>query len=88
MKKGRSETEIVEILREADSKTGTLAEFCRNKGISEATYYQWRKKYRGMDTDAIKQLKQVEKENARLKKLLAERDLDVSILKEALEKKI
>lgn len=65
----------------------TVAEACRAPGISEWSFYRWRKKYGGMEKSDAKQLKDLEKENARLKKLLAEKELDNDILKEALKTK-
>ena len=60
-----------------------VPEVCRQLGVSEQTYYRWRTKYGGMDPLMAKQMKELEKENARLKKLLAEAELDKAILKEA-----
>ncbi len=56
---------------------------CKQLGISEQTYYRWRQKYGGMDPQMAKQLKELEKENTRLKKLVADQALDIQILKEA-----
>jgi len=64
-----------------------MVEACRALGISEWTFYRWPKQYGGMDKAEAKQLKELEKENARLKKLLAEKELDLDILKEALKTK-
>lgn len=65
------------------AKGATAVEVCRKLGISEQTYYRWRKEYGGLRTDQARRLKELERENARLKKLLAESLIDNSILKEA-----
>ena len=65
----------------------TVAEACRTLSISEWSFYRWRQKYGGMEKRDAKQLKELEKENARLKKLLAEKELDLDIVKEALKTK-
>ena len=83
MRKSRfSEAKIVRILKEVEG--GRLVkEVCREYGISDATYYNWKGKYGGMRVSDIQRLKELEKENTRLKKLLAEAELDKAILKEA-----
>ena len=86
MKKRHSAEQIVAKLRQADVELGKglrVPEVCKQLGISEQTYYRWRTKYGGMDPQMAKQLKALEKENARLKKLVAEQALDMQILKEA-----
>jgi putative transposase len=78
--------QIINMLREAEvllNQGSTVGEVCRKLGISEQTYYRWRKDYGGMRVDQAKRLKELEKENARLKKLVAELSLDKDILKEA-----
>ena len=78
--------EIISRLREAEillAKGATVAEACRKLGVTENNYYRWRKEYGGLDVVQAKRLKELEKENQRLKKLLAEKDLDLEILKEA-----
>ena len=78
--------QIVVMLREAEvqmAKGLNLEQVCRNLGIVEQTYYRWRKEYGGMKLDQAKKLKNLEKENSRLKKLVADLSLDNSILKEA-----
>jgi putative transposase len=87
MKRGRfTEEQIIAVLREheAGAKTGELA---RKHGVSEATLYNWKAKYGGMDVSEAKRLRMVEDENRKLKKLLAESMLDNSALKELLAKK-
>ena len=79
--------QIVRKLREADTALAsgsTVEEVCRQLGISDATYYNWRKQYGRMKLNQIKQLKTLQKENTQLKKLVAEQALDIAILKEAL----
>lgn len=79
--------QIVAILREAEAGTQTIAEVCRQHGINEVTFYRWRRRYQGMTISDAKELKRLVDENARLKKLLAERDLEVDALKAVLGKK-
>jgi len=87
MKQKRFKAEqIVIMLREAEiqlAKGLDIAEVCRTLGISEQTYYRWRKEYGGLKVDQAKRMKGLEKENARLKKIVADLTLDNSILKEA-----
>ena len=78
--------EIVNKLREADvalSQGLTVARACRKIGVSEQTYYRWRREYGGMKVNQAKRLKELEKENGRLKRLLADAELDKAILREA-----
>lgn len=81
-----SESQIVAILKEQDSGV-KVAEICRSHGISAATFYKWRSRYGGMDASMLKRVKELEQENARLKKMYAESQMDQQILKEALAKK-
>ena len=86
MKKRHSAEQIVAKLREADVALGQglrVPEVCKQLGISEQTYYRWRTKYGGMDPQMAQQLRELEKENTRLKKLVADQALDIQILKEA-----
>ena len=86
MKKRHSAEQIVFKLRQADVELGKglkVPEVCRQLGISEQTYYRWRTKYGGMDPLMARQMKELEKENGRLKKLVADQALDMLILKEA-----
>ncbi len=87
MKKTRHTTpQIIEKLRLADVALGKglkVPDICRTLEITEQTYYRWRQKYGGMAPEMAKQLKSLGKENARLKKLIAEQALDMEILKEA-----
>ena len=86
MKKRHSAEQIVAKLRQADVDLGKglrVPEVCKQLSISEQTYYRWRTKYGGMDPQMAKQLKELEKENMRLKRLVADQALDMLILKEA-----
>ncbi len=86
MKKRYSVEQIVSKLRQADVGLGKglrVPDVCRELGISEQTYYRWRQKYGGMAPNMAKQLKALEKENGRLKRLVADQALDIQILKEA-----
>ena len=77
--------QIISKLREAEvlqSNGQSISEICRQIGIKEQTYYKWRKEYGGMRVDQAKRLKEVEQENSRLKKLVADLSLDNAILKE------
>ena len=78
--------QIIGKLREAEvalAKGQTVVQACRTLGITEQTYYRWRKEYGGLKLDQAKRLKQLEGENSRLKRLLADAELDKAILKEA-----
>lgn len=87
MKKSRySESKIISILKEA--KNGIpVSELCRKHGMSDATFYNWRIKYGGMDVSMMKRMKELEEENRRLKKMYAEERLKSEIIQEALEEK-
>ena len=86
MKKRFTEQQIVAILKEGEAGV-PAKDICRKHNISDATFYTWRKKYRGMETEDIRRLKQLEAENGRLKRLLADSILDIDALKAALSKK-
>lgn len=78
--------QIITHLREAEvllSQGKSVGEVCRQLEVSENTYYRWRREYGGLEVDQVKRLKELEKENQRLKKLVAEQALDNAILKEA-----
>ena len=88
MKKRHTGPEIVAKLRQADVLIGrgkSIPEVCKEIDVSEQTYYRWRQKYGGMSPDMIKQLRALQKENAQLKRLVADQALDNSILKVAAE---
>ena len=86
MKKRHTPEQIIAKLREAEialSRGQSIAQIARKLSITEQTYYRWRKEYGGLRTDQAKRLKQLEQENARLKKVVADLTLDVDILREA-----
>ena len=88
MKKSRfSEQQIAFVLRQAQEGT-PVAEVCRKAGISEASFYNWRKKYGGLMPSEMKRLKQLEEENQRLKKLVADLSLDKEMLQGVIRRKI
>jgi len=88
MKKSRfSEQQIAFIVRQAE-EGATVEEVCRKAGISEATYYAWRKKYGGLMPSEMKRLKQLEEENQRLKKVVADLALDKEMLQDVIRRKI
>ncbi len=82
-----SQEQIIRILQIAEQGQKPISEICREAGIAETTFYRWRKQFGGMSIPEAQRLKELEKENARLKKLLAERDLEIDALKEFLAKK-
>jgi len=86
MRKRFTEEQIIGVLREAEVGA-KVAELLRKHGISEATFYNWRAKYGGMTVSEAKRLKELELENARLKRLLAEAELDKAALKDLLSRK-
>ena len=85
MKKRFTEEQIIHVLKEADAGA-TAKEVCRRHGISENTFYRWKSKFAGMDVSDAKRLRELEGENAKLKKLLAESMLDNAALKDLLSK--
>ena len=88
MKTGRfSESQIIGILKQQEAGMKT-ADICREQGISQATFYNWKSKYGGMEASDVKRLRDLEQENARLKRMYAELSLDHQILKDILKKKL
>ena len=85
-KKRFSEEQIAFALRQAESGT-SVGEICRKMGVADATFYRWKKVYSGMGVSEIRRLKQLEEENAKLKRLVADLTLDKSMLQDALRKK-
>ena len=89
-RKGISTEQIIGMLREAEVRLGqgqTTGLICKGSGISEQSYYRWRREYGGLKLDQAKRLKELERENERLRKAVSELTLDKLILKEALEGK-
>ena len=88
MKQGQfTQEQIIGILQQAERGEHSVTALCREQGISEVTFYRWRKKYGGMTAPEAARLRDLERENARLKRLLAERDLELDATKELLAKK-
>ena len=88
MKRSRfSETQIVGILKEADSGI-SVQELCRKHGISNATYYKWKSKYGGLEASDLRRLKELEAENSRLKRMYADLSLENEALKDLISKKL
>jgi putative transposase len=85
MKKRFSEEQIVRILRQAETADQTVAEVCKQHGISEQTWYRWKKKFGQMGVPDVRRLRELEKENTRLKRIVAERDLEIDAMKEVLK---
>ena len=82
-----SEEQIAEVLQEAEAGTCTIQSICRQHAISEQTFYRWRCRYGGGHVKESVRLRELERENTRLKKLLAERDLEIEVLKETAARK-
>ena len=85
-RKGPRMEKVINKLREAEvelAKGQTVRAVCRKLGVSEHTYYRWRKEYGGLKLNQAKHLKEIEKENSRLKRVVADQALDIAILKEA-----
>lgn len=82
MKKSKfTEEQIVRILQEAASGQKSNAQLCKEHGVNLNTFYIWKRKYAGLQTDDLRQLRELERENAQLKRLLAERDLEIDAVK-------
>jgi len=87
MKQSRfTEEQIILALRKQESRKKTVAEICRELGISQATFFKWKQKYGGMNVSEAKRLRELEQENARLKRMLANTMLDKEILEEIVKK--
>ena len=82
-----SEEQIIAVLKEAEAGAKTK-DLCRRHGISEPTFYNWKAKYAGMTVSEVRRLKELEQENAKLKRLLADAELDKAALKDLLHRKI
>ena len=86
MKKRYSEEQIIKAIKQHEAGT-KVQDICRELGISDGTFYNWRSKYAGMEVNEAKRMKELESENAKLKKLLAEKLLEVEAMKDVLSKK-
>jgi putative transposase len=86
-KRGHSEEEVLRVLREAESGE-TVAEVCRKHGISQQSFYLWKKKYAGLGLSELRELRQLRDENGKLKRLVADLSLDRHILQEIIAKKL
>jgi putative transposase len=86
MKKAFKTEQIIEVLKEAESGV-KVPEICRKHGISDATFYTWRKKYRGMEKSEAKEYKRLEDENRKLKRIIADQALDIQMLRDVVSKK-
>jgi len=86
-KKRFTEAHIVAILKEAQQGDKTIGEVCRQHGISDHTFYRWRQKYEGMQVPEVHRLRELERENSQLKRLVAERDLEIDAMKALLARK-
>jgi putative transposase len=84
MRKRYTEEQIVKIL--AEGRDGKINEICRKYGVSEATFFNWRNRFTGMGVQEIRRLRELETENNRLKRIVAERDLEIDAMKEILKK--
>jgi len=87
MKKIYTDEQIVGFVREAEKSEVTIAEFCRQKGFNEGTFYKWKKRFGSMQVAEVKRLRELEAENARLKRLLADRMIEIDAMQELLAKK-
>ena len=87
MKRQFSPEQIVSILKEGERGERSIQAICREHGIAEPTFYRWRRQFGGLQVDEAKRLRELAAENGRLKRLLAERDLEVDALRELLGKK-
>ena len=81
-----SEEQIIRILKEVETGT-SVSEVCRKYGVAEQTVYRWRSKYGGLETSELQRLRELEAENARLKKIVAQQVLDIDALKDLVAKK-
>ena len=87
MKKSRfTEEQIVKILSEGAKGDRTVGEVCRAHGVSENSFYAWKRKYAGLQTEDLKRLRELERENAQLKRIVAEQTLDIDVMKTVMRK--
>jgi len=88
MKKTFTDEQIVGILRGFEGSGKTIKEYCREKNVSEGTFYKWRSRFGTMEASEVKEYRQLQQENARLKRLLAERDLEIDVTQGSHRKKV
>lgn len=88
MKKRFTDEQIVGFLREAELGTKTIEQLAREHGFSANSFYVWKRRFGAMTEPDVKRARELEKENARLKRLLAERDVEIDVMKEIIEKKL
>lgn len=81
-----TEEQVIQALREQECRSKTVAQVCKELGISQGTFFKWKQKYGGMNISEAKRLRALESENARLKKLLSERTLELDALQDVLKK--
>ena len=86
-RKGHTEEQVIAALHQAESGVA-VTEVCRGLGISQATFYKWKRRFAGLGISELRELRQLREENARLKRLVADLSLDKHILREALTKKV
>jgi putative transposase len=82
-----TDEQIVALLREAERGENTITEICKKAGVSEVSFYRWRNKFSGNTVQDVRKLKQLEKDNGRLLRLLGQRDVEIDAMKELLAKK-
>ncbi len=82
-----NEEQIIKILHEAETGADTIQNICRKHAVSEQSFYRWRQRFGGMSIPDVARLRELERENMRLKKLVAERDLEIEVMKEVAAKK-
>jgi putative transposase len=87
MKKTFTDEQIVGILHGFEPSGKTIKEYCREKDVSEGTFYKWRNRFGTLEVSEVREHRQLQQENARLKRLLAERDLEIDVMKEVIAKK-
>ena len=87
MKKAYTDEQVVGIMRGYEASGQTVKEYCRTKGIHETTFYAWKKRFGSMEVEEVRRLRTLEAENTRLKRLLAERVMEIDVIKEVLKKK-
>ncbi len=87
MKRIYTDEQIVDLVREAEKTEATISEFCRQKGFNEGTFYKWKKRFGSMQVQEVKRLRELESENARSKRMLADCLIEIDAMQELLAKK-